>query len=240
MTGRCHSFLSLPRFKIPQMKKILLPAVMLFAASLSYTQNSIGIRAGYLNTHTSIAEYQRPGWAFFLMDYVSLDPNRHSPHVAVTADLCLGKRFYLSMGMHYQQMGISKISYTDTINRFFSYSAHEQYLGWSMLVKYHYRFSGSRFGIFASAGPKMDFAISYLNAAEQAPMAAVDFITPFARFSVVDFSVAVEAGCSWKLGPGEINLQINYYQGLSDVLRDDYLVGKTRSLGLDIGYTIPL
>ena len=75
---------------------------------------------------------------------------------------------------------------------------------------------------------------------EPAPLAAVYFITPFARFNVLDFSIAVEAGCSYKLRPGEMSLRVNYYQGLSDVLRDDYLVGKTRSLGIDVGYTLYL
>ncbi|MFH1161414.1 MAG: outer membrane beta-barrel protein [bacterium] len=222
------------------MKKIASFLFILFVAFEMHAQNSLGIQAGYLNTHTSVAEYQRPGWAFFLMDYVSLNPNRNSAHVALTADIDLGKRFFLSTGLHYEEMGISKISFTDTLNRFYSYAANEEYIGWSLLLKYHYRFNDSKFGIFAAAGPKIDFVISYLNAAEQAPLAAVDFITPFARFNVMVFSIAVEAGCSYKLGPGEINLRVNYYQGLSDVLRDDYLVGRTRSLGIDIGYTLYL
>jgi len=222
------------------MKKTVSFLFILFLAHHMQAQNSFGIQAGFLSTHTSVAEYQRPGWAFFLMDYVSLDPNRNSAHIALTADIDLGKRFFLSTGLHYEEMGTSRISFTDTLKRFYSYSANEQYLGWSLLVKYHYRFGDSRFGVFAAAGPKLDFAISYLNEAEQAPQAAVDFITPFARFNVLDFSLAVEAGCSYKLGPGELNIRLNYYQGLSDVLRNDYLVGKTRSLGIDLGYTFYL
>jgi len=65
-------------------------------------------------------------------------------------------------------------------------------------------------------------------------------MTPFARFNVVNFCIAVEAGTTFELGPGQLFAKINYFQGLSDVMRDDYVVGKTISFGVDVGYTIPL
>ena len=222
------------------MKKLLFVLIMIFSLGTLQGQNSFSLAAGYLFTHTSVAEYKRPDYNYYLLDYVTLKPNRSSVHVSLTADLDIGNRFYLSTGLHYQQMGISNITFVDTLNDYFSYKANQHYIGWSLLVKYHYQFRESKFGIFAGIGPKVDFAVGYLNIAEQAPYRARDSMTPFARFNVVDFSIAVEAGATYQLGPGSLLAKINYFQGLSDVLRDPYVVGKTISVGVDVGYTLPL
>ena len=222
------------------MKKLLFVLIMVFSLGSLQGQNSFSLAAGYLFTHTSVAEYKRPDYNYYLLDYVTLKPNRSSVHVSLTADLDIGNRFYLSTGLHYQQMGISNITFVDTLNDYFSYKANQHYIGWSLLVKYHYQFRESKFGIFAGIGPKVDFAVGYLNIAEQAPYRARDSMTPFARFNVVDFSIAVEAGATYQLGPGSLLAKINYFQGLSDVLRDPYVVGKTISVGVDVGYTLPL
>ena len=203
-------------------------------------QNGLSFSAGYLYTHTSVAEYKRPDFNFYILDYVSINPNRSSVYASVGINLDLGNRFYLSTGMNYQEMGITNISFTDTLNTFYSYKANKHYIGWSLLLNYHYRFRDSRFGIFAGAGPKIDFAIGYISVAEAAPFRARDFMTPFARFNVVDFSIAIEAGATFQLGPGNLFARLNYFQGLSDVLKNDYVVGKTVSFGLDAGYTLPL
>jgi len=201
-------------------------------------QNSLSLSAGYLFTHTSIPEYKRPDLHYYLLDVVSIDPDRSSFHAAFSADIDLGSRFFLSTGMHYQQMGLSRITFTDTLQVTYSYSAIQNYLGWSLLLKYHYVFRNSRIGLFAAAGPKMDFAIGYLNLAEQAPFRARDAMTPFARFNPVALAVAMELGGTCRLGPGMLFARINYFQGVSDALRDDYLVGKTLSAGLDLGYSL--
>ncbi len=222
------------------MKKLLFVVIMVCSLGTLQGQNSLSLAAGYLYIHTSVAEYQRPDYNYYLLDYVSLDPNRSSFHASLNADLDLGNHFFLSTGLHYQEMGISNISFVDTLNDFYSYKANQHYLGWSLLFKYHHSFRNSKFGIFAGVGPKVDFAIGYLNIAEQAPFRARDSMTPFARFNTVDFSIAVEAGTTYRLGPGSLFAKVNYFQGLSDVLRDDYVVGKTISIGLDVGYTLPL
>ena len=226
--------------KYDGMKKLLLVLIISCALGSLQAQNSFSLAAGYIFTHTSVAEYQRPDYNYYLLDYVSINPNRNSFHASLVADLDIGSRFYLSTGLHYQEMGMTNISFTDTINDFYSYKANQHYIGWSLLVKYHYQFRESKFGIFAAVGPKVDFAVGYLNIAEQAPFRARDSMTPFARFNTIDFSIAVEAGGTCHLGPGTLFAKINYFQGLSDVLRDDYIVGKTISIGLDVGYTLPL
>ncbi|MFH1295984.1 MAG: outer membrane beta-barrel protein [Bacteroidota bacterium] len=222
------------------MKKLLSVIVVICSLGTLQGQNSLSLAAGYLFTHTSVAEYKRPDYNYYLLNYVSLDPDRSSFHASLTADLDLGNRFYLSTGVHYQQMGITNISFSDTLNDYYSYKANQHYLGWSLLLKYHYHFRESKCGIFAGVGPKVDFAVGYLNIAEQAPFRARDSMTPFARFNTVDFSIAIEAGTTYRLGPGTLFAKVNYFQGLSDVLRDDYVVGKTISVGVDVGYTLPL
>lgn len=222
------------------MKKLLLVIIMTYSFGALQGQNSFSLSAGYLFTHTSIAEYKRPGNNYYFLDYVSVDPNMSSFHASFSADIDLGNRFFFSTGMHYQEMGMANINFVDTLNDFYSYPANQHYIGWSLLLKYNYQFRDSRFGVFAGVGPKVDFAVGYLNIAEQAPYRAMNSMTPFARFNTIDFSIAVEAGATYKLGPGNLLAKINYYQGLSDVLRDDYVVGKTICIGLDVGYSVNL
>ncbi|MFC2101479.1 outer membrane beta-barrel protein [Bacteroidota bacterium] len=222
------------------MKKFLFVVILTSFIGSLQAQNNISLAAGYLFTHTSVAEYQRPENNYYFLDYVSIDPNRSSFHASLNIDLDLGNRFFFSTGMHYQQMGMSNISFTDTLNDYFSYSAKQNYIGWSLLLKYHYQFKNSNFGIFGGVGPKVDFAVGYLNIAEQAPYRAANSMTPFARFNTIDFSIAVEVGATYKLGPGSLFAKINYFQGLSDVLRNDYVVGKTSSVGIDVGYAVNL
>ncbi len=222
------------------MKKLLVVLILVFSLGSLQGQNSFSLAAGYLFTHTSVAEYKRPDYNFYLLDYVTLKPNRSSFHASLSVDLDIGSRFFISTGMDYMQKGMTNISFVDTLNDYYSYKANQHYIGWSLLLKYHYQFRESKFGIFAGVGPKVDFAVGYLNIAEQAPYRARDSMTPFARFNTIDFSIAVEAGATYQLGPGNFFAQINYFQGLSDVLRDPYVVGKTFSLGIDIGYTLPL
>lgn len=226
--------------KYDEMKKPLLGILSILLTGFLQGQNSLSLSAGYLFTHTSIAEYRRPDFNFYILDYVSLDPDISSVYASIGVNIDLGNRFYLSTGVDYQEKGISNISFTDTLNTFYSYKANKHYIGWSLILNYHYRFHDSRFGIFAGAGPKIDFAVGYFNVAEAAPFRARDFMTPFARFNVVDFSIAVEAGTTYRLGPGHLFLRLDYFQGLSDVLKDDYVIGKTISFGLDAGYCLPL
>ncbi|MBN1197893.1 MAG: PorT family protein [Bacteroidales bacterium] len=221
------------------MKKCFLIITMICSLGSLQGQTSFSLAAGYLFTHTSVAEYKRPNFNYYLLDEVSIDPNRNSFHASLTVDLDLGTRFFLSTGLHYEEMGISNVSFTDTLNDFYSYQANQHYIGWSLLLKYHYQFRNSKFGIFAGVGPKVDVAVGYLNIAEQAPWMAANTLTPFARFNTIDFSIAAEAGITCLLGPGSLFAKVNYFQGLSDVLRDDYLVAKTISLGVDVGYTLP-
>jgi len=226
--------------KYERMKKLLCVVIMIFSLGTLQGQNSFSLAAGYLFTHTSVAEYKRPDYNYYLLDYVSIDPTMSSFHASFNINIDLGNRFHLSTGMHYQEMGMTNISFIDTLNDYFSYKANQHYIGWSLLLKYHYQFRESKFGIFAGVGPKVDFAVGYLNIAEQAPFRARDSMTPFARFNTVDFSIAVEAGTTYRLGPGTLLVKINYFQGLSDVLRDDYVVGKTISVGVAVGYTLQL
>lgn len=203
-------------------------------------QNSVGLQAGYQYTYTKIAEYLRPGQNFYFINYVTLNQARNSIHAAITIDIDLGKRFFLSTGFHYAEKGLTSITYTDTLNVTLIYRANKPYLGVSTLLKYRYVFGESKFGVFLSSGPKIDFAIGYLNIGEQSIYRGSDFIVPFARFNQVDFTWATELGVTYSLGPGDLMFKISYMYGLSDVLKDDYTVGKTGSFGIDVGYSFRL
>ncbi|MBC8315068.1 MAG: hypothetical protein H8E51_06155, partial [Bacteroidetes bacterium] len=72
------------------MKKLLVLLILVFSLGTLQGQNSFSLAAGYLFTHTSVAEYKRPDYNYYLLDYVSIKPNRSSVHVSLTADLDIG------------------------------------------------------------------------------------------------------------------------------------------------------
>ncbi len=222
------------------MKKTIFLLILSWITFLSQAQNSIGIQMGFLGTHTSIAEYERIGRRDFLIDSMSLSKNVGSFQAAIKVDIDLGKNVFLSTGFHYSYKGLANVTFTDSTGWPWSTPARQHYLGISVLLGYRYHFKQSKWGIELSTGPQVDFAVGTPNGGALFSGPYYRFFMPFSRFSELDASWVVEAGARYKLGPGDLVLKINYLFGLSDVLEDPFVVGRSTSLGLSVGYSFPL
>jgi len=222
------------------MRKIFLIIFSLLMFMLGNAQNSIGVQIGFLGTHTSAAEYLRQGRNDYLLDSVTLDRNIGSFQAAINADIDLGKHFFMSTGFHYEQKGFSDISFTDLAGKTYSVKARQNYIGLSFLIQYRVRFKNKKFGMLIGTGPKIDFAVGTPNNGALYSGAYTRFFMPFSRYNETDLSWATELGGLYQLGPGNIVLKVSYLYGLSDVLEDAYIIGRTQSIGISIGYSIPL
>jgi hypothetical protein len=221
------------------MKKIIIIFLLGYLSVQMQAQNAIGIDLGYLYTHTSVAEYLRTGRYDNLLDSVVLDPNIGSFQAAFRADIDLGKRFFLSAGFHYARKGMSEVSYTDTATVYYV-NAYQDYIGLSFLIEYHYIFNKSKFGIIAGTGPQVDFAVGKPNDGALYSGYYNRFFMPFSRYNEVDLSWVAVVGCTYKLGPGDVVVRASYLYGMSDVLEDPYIIGRSSSFGITAGYSFRL
>ena len=222
------------------MKKVIL---IIFAGWISFHaqgQNSIGIQFGFLGTHTSVAEYERINRHDFLLDSMSISKNVGSVQAALHIDIDLGKNVFLSTGFHYSNKGLANVTFTDSIGWPWSTPARQNYMGISLLAGFRYHFKESKWGIQFATGPQVDFAVGTPNGGALFSGPYYRFFMPFSRFSEVEFSWVAEGGVRYKLGPGDMLLKATYHYGLSDVLEDAFVVGRTISLGLSVGYCFPL
>ncbi|MEI6683952.1 MAG: outer membrane beta-barrel protein [Bacteroidota bacterium] len=221
------------------MKKICFILLLGFSAIQIMAQNAVGFDAGYLRTHISIAEYIRSGRSTSLLDSVSISPDNGSFQAAFTTDIDLGKGLFLSTGFHYARKGMNRVAFSDSATTYFV-EATQHYVGLSVLIEYRYKFKKSRFGIFAGAGPQIDFAVGKPNNGVLYSGKGTNLLMPFCRFSETDLSVAVEAGPTFKSGPGDFFVKLCYHYGLSDVLEDPYVIGRSSSFGISAGYRVRL
>ena len=166
----------------------------------SHAQNSIGITAGFLGTHTGVAEYQRPGRYDYLFDSVTVSTNVGSVQAALNVDFDLGKDFFLSTGFHYSNKGLANVTFTDSTGWPWTTPARQQYVGISVLIGYHIHLKQSRFGLQAATGLQTDFAIGTPNGGALFSGPYYRFFMPFSRFSETDLSLVAEAGATYKLG----------------------------------------
>ncbi|MCX6279481.1 MAG: outer membrane beta-barrel protein [Bacteroidetes bacterium] len=222
------------------MKTTFLIIILGWLACQSPAQNSISIEAGFLGTYTSIAEYPSIGRTDFLLDSMKLFQNVGSFHAALSANIELGKKFFLSTGFHYSRKGLKEVDYTDTDGYIWYTSAQQHYLGLSVLVGYKFRLKNSRFGFQFATGTQADFAIGTPNGGALFSGSYHRFFMPFSRFNEVDLSWVAEGGCSYKLGPGDVIVKLTYHYGLSDVLEDPFVIGRSMSYGISAGYSFNL
>jgi hypothetical protein len=222
------------------MKKKILALFLCWISCQLQAQNSIGFHAGFLGTHTSVAEYQRVDRKDYLLDSVTLTPDVGSLQAAINVDIDLGKNFFLSTGFHYCNKGLANVAFTDPSGWLWSTEARQQYMGISLLIGYHFRFRQSKFGVMAATGPRADFAIGAPNGGALFSGPYYRFFMPFSRFNEVDLSWAAEAGVSCKLGPGDVIVKLSYLYGMSDVLEDAFVIGRSMSAGISAGYSFHL
>jgi len=218
------------------MKKIILLVLVLVSFKPVLSQNQIRLRGGFTSTNTSVSEYDR-GAGFYFYDSVSLDTKVLFPSISLDVDVDLGGKFFLTTGLSYMRKGIEGINYTGDN---FRYEARQEYMGINLLMKYHYRFEGSRFGLFASGGMRADFTVGGPNNAEIANGNGAEVLQAFGTFQPVEFVLPTVIGASYKLGPGEITFDVNFLKGLTDIIPDQYIVGRTFSMGACLGYSVDL
>ena len=224
------------RFLKAIMKRIILFVFFCFAVSFAFSQNQIRIRGGVLSTNTTVSEYSR-GFNYFYYDSVTLETRRTTPQVNIDIDIDLGKRFFITTGMGYSKKGLPSVYYN---NGGYWYSANQEYMGMIFQLKYHYKFGEERFGVFAAAGFKADFAIGGPSSAQIATVNGSKYFHAFGTFNQVDFSLLTNFGISYHLGPGDIVFDVNFQNGLSDIFEDRYIVGRTFSVGASLGYSFYL
>ncbi|MEI6455944.1 MAG: outer membrane beta-barrel protein [bacterium] len=222
------------------MKKYLLLTIFIVPFINLSGQNSIGLRVGFLGTQTRVAEYSRPDQSDYLLDHVTLNKLAASLHVALSADLSLGNNFSLTTAFHYERKGLSSVSFIDSVNYIWEVSAYQHYVGLSMMIQYNLHFRDSKFGMIFATGPKIDFAVGTPNQGALYSGKYRKFFMPFSRFNEVDLSWGAEVGGTYRLGPGDFILRLSYLYGLSDVFEDAYIVGRSQSVGISIGYSIRL
>ena len=222
------------------MKRTFLILVVYLISYQLQAQNSIGIQMGFLGTHTSVAEYQRIERNDYLFDSVTIVPNVGSMQAAINIDIGLGKNFFLSTGFNYCNKGLANVTFTDSTGWPWSTAAKQRYIGLSMLIGYHFHFHQSKFGLQAATGLNVDFTVGTPNGGTLFSGPYARFFMPFSRFNEVDLSWITKAGIGYSLGPGEVMLQLSYLYGMSDVLEDAFIVARSMSFGLSLGYSFRL
>ena len=218
------------------MRKCLLLIIFCSITFQSICQNQVRISGGIFSTNTSVSEYNR-GLNYFYYDSVLLDTRVTRPTLNVDIDIDLGKRFYFSSGISYSTKGMSSINYTKVE---YWYSARQEYIGLNINLKYHHKFRNEKFGIYAAAGAKADYAVGGPTSAEIALLDGKEYFHAFGTFNQVDFSFRTLIGLSYKFGPGDIVFDVNFQNGIGDVIADRYIVGRTFSIGTSLGYSIYL
>ena len=222
------------------MKNILFILFITLISLQLHAQNTIGIQVGFLGTHTFVAEYERVERRDYLLDSMALNQDVGSLQADVQAGIDLGKNFFLSAGFHYSNKGLAQVTFTDSTGWPWTTPARQQYVGLSMLIGYYFHFSHSKFGLQIATGPRADFAVGTPNGGALFAGPYYRFFMPFSRFNEVDLSWAAEAGVSYSLGPGDVVVKINYLYGLSDVLEDAFIVARSMSYGISVGYAFRL
>jgi hypothetical protein len=223
------------------MKKFTLALCVVFIPLILHAQNYIGIQIGYLFTHTSIAEYERiERNNTYLLDSMTVAPDVSSAQVSLYTDIGLGMNFFLSAGFTYADKGLKNVVFTDSTGWPWQTAARQKYAGISAMLGYRFQIPESRFGLTMATGPKVDFAVGTPNAGALFSAPYFRFFNPICRFNEVELSWMAEVGASYRLGPGDINLKINYFYGLSDVLEDAFVIGRTMSGGITVGYSFRL
>jgi hypothetical protein len=218
------------------MKIYLLFASFCLLTVIASAQNQLRISGGVLSTSTTVSEYSR-GLDYFFYDSVFLDTRVTRPAVNIDVDIDLGKHFFFTTGLSYSTKGITSINYTKVA---YWYGAQQEYIGLKINLKYHHKFSDGKFGIFAAAGGKADFTVGGPTSAEIAILDGAQYFQAFGTFKPVDFSLLTNFGISYRLGPGDIILDISFQNGLTDVLEDQFIVGRSFSMGAGIGYSLYL
>lgn len=218
------------------MSRILIVLLFFIGAIPSFSQNQIRVKGGVTSSKTSISEYER-GIGYFYYDSVTLDTRVTYPAVNIEVDIDLNNNFYLTNGLSYMRKGVPQVFYN---NGGYWLEARQEYIGMNTMLKYHHKFADKGWGLYAAAGFRADFTVGGPNNAEIAFGEGSEFFQAFGTFSTVEFVLPTTIGASYHLGPGDIIVEVNFLKGLSDVIPDQYIVGRTFTYGASLGYSVYL
>jgi len=222
------------------MKNILFLFILFFSGLIVAAQNSVEFSLGYLGTRTFVAEYERIDRHDYLLDSMNLKTSVNSFAANLNINIGLGKNFYFASGFHYSNKGLAQVTFTDSIGWPWTTPARQHYVGISLLLGYNLPFKNSKFGLRFETGPLADFAVGTPNGGALFSGPYYRFFMPFSRFNEVDFGWIANVGGTYRLGPGDILLKATYHFGLSDVLEDAFVVARTISYGVSLGYIFKL
>lgn len=221
------------------MRTLFLFLILTASVNLS-GQTTVALHAGYLGTITRVAEYERIDRQDHLLDSMTLDKQTGSFQAGLQAEIDLGRNFFLSPGFHYSKKGLARVVFTDSTGWPWQTAARQHYAGISLLFGYRYAFPGSRFGCQLATGLRTDYAVGTPNAGALFSGPYYRFFMPFCRFDETELLWMTEGGLTYKLGPGSVLMRITFLYGLSDALEDNYVIGRTLSGGVSLGYAIKL
>jgi hypothetical protein len=219
---------------------ILLISLFCLQGQKAFSQNRLCIETGFLGSYTSIAEYERIERHDFLLDSVRIDRFIPSFQAALRMDIGLGKHLFFTGGLHYSQKGLSSVDFTDSTGYTWTTPARQHYTGLSMLLGYEVPVKNSKISLNFATGFQADFAVGTPNGGALFSGPLYRFFMPFCRFNEVDFTWRTEAGLSWDAGPGAVLVKLTYQYGLSDVLEDAFIIGRSQSIGIAVGYALRL
>lgn len=222
------------------MKKVLLITVLSFLTLVVVSQNNISLHFGYLSTSTSTAEIQTRG-GYFYSDSVSTEQINNSFYAGIDFDIDLGTNFYLSNGISYSRKGIGTITYTPVNAPSVAYYSDDDYIGYTLMLKYRINLmSNHKLRLILGAGLKSDFHLVPLDTKFLYSGEGAEFINAYKNTVPVELIGVGRLEIAYKLGIGDLSLNFLFQKGLTDIINNPYIVGKTDSFGVNLGYTFYL
>lgn len=219
-------------------RKLFLVLAFTAMFQATYAQNRIGFHLGYLGTYTRIIEYERIDRRDYLLDSVSLKKTTGFIQAELTTEITLGHGFYWQNGFHYSRKGLDEVKFKDSTGWDWVTTARQHYIGLSEMIGYRWQKPNRKTGFLLASGFQIDFAVGKPNGGALFSGPYYRFFMPFCRFNETDFLWVTEGGITYKLGPGVADIRVRYQHGLSDVLEDAFIIGRTVSIGLTAGYCI--
>jgi hypothetical protein len=135
---------------------------------------------------------------------------------------------------------LSSVDFIDSTGYTWHTPARQHYAGLSVLLGYYIHPRNPKFVIQVATGLQADFAVGTPNGGALFSGPYHRFFMPFSRFNEVDLGWRSEVGASYLVGPGSILVKLSYIYGLSDVLEDAFVIGRSQSLGISVGYVLKL
>lgn len=218
------------------MKKTVLITVLYFLTFVVVGQNNISLNLGYLSTSTSTVEVPNSD-DFFYSDSVNFDPSSTAFYAGIDFDIDLGTNFYLSNGISYSKKGYGTITYTPANTSSVGFYSDDEYVGITMMLKYRINLiSNHKLRLIIGAGLKSDFHLVPLDTKFLYSDKGEEFINAYKNTAAIELLAIGKIGIAYKLGIGDLSFNLLFQKGLTDMIQNQYIIGKTDSFGINVGY----